>query len=122
MRLCNMNSLHLHEEHSNVDAPFSYRKGENMSAIKHHDTAKHQRWQDAVLRHDKYFCQEYARYGRRTQAGFPVPATIAHHIQPVKEPPELRLDVNNGKALCAACFNARHPEKKEVKGDPPLMT
>jgi len=38
-----------------------------------------------------------------------------------KKNSELRLVVNNGVALCTACHNARHPEKKEVKGDPPLM-
>ena len=82
-----------------------------LAAIKHYDTARHQRWRAAVLRRAGYICQECARYGRRTPQGLPVPATVAHHIQTVEEHPQLRLDVNNGEALCDSCHNKRHPEK-----------
>ncbi len=77
----------------------------------YYDSAKHRRWRAAVLRRAKYLCEECARYGRRTSQGLPVPATVAHHQQPIEDHPELRLDVNNGEALCDACHNKRHPEK-----------
>lgn len=82
-----------------------------MSVAGYYDRAKHQHWRAAVLRRAKYLCEECARYGRRNSQGLPVPATVAHHKVPIEEHPELRLDVNNGEALCAACHNARHPEK-----------
>lgn len=66
---------------------------------------KHREWRDKVLRRDKYLCQECLRYGKK------VPAKIAHHIKPADEYPELRYDVNNGRALCLACHNKLHPEK-----------
>lgn len=66
---------------------------------------KHREWRAKVLRKDKYLCQECLRYGKKTLA------TIAHHIKPADEYPELRYDVSNGKSLCAACHNKKHPEK-----------
>lgn len=66
---------------------------------------RHKAWREKVLRRAGYLCQECARYGRRT------PATVAHHIKHADAFPELRYDVTNGRALCAACHNKEHPEK-----------
>ena len=68
--------------------------------------AKHKRWRAAVLRRDKYLCQECKRYGRRTEA------THAHHIKPREEYPELSYDISNGVALCTACHNKIEPRWK----------
>ena len=50
---------------------------------------RHKIWREKVLRQAGYLCQECARY----------------------EFPELRYDLKNGRALCAACHNKAHPEK-----------
>ena len=73
--------------------------------------ARHRAWREKVLRRAKYLCEECARYGRRT------PATVAHHIKHADAYPELRYDVSNGRALCAACHNKYHPEKGGRRGD-----
>ncbi|MGB9780631.1 HNH endonuclease signature motif containing protein [Caldanaerobacter sp.] len=39
--------------------------------------------------------------------GIYTPATEVHHIKKVKDNPELRLDINNLRALCKACHNRR---------------
>lgn len=66
---------------------------------------RHKAWREKVLRRAGYLCQECARYGRKT------PATVAHHIKHADAFPELRYDLKNGQALCAACHNKAHPEK-----------
>lgn len=55
-------------------------------------------------------CQECRRYGRM------VDATMAHHIQTVKEHPEKAFLVSNLRALCDACHNKEHPEKGGSRG------
>ena len=70
---------------------------------------KHKKWRAAVLRRAGYQCEECKRYGKN------VDATVAHHIKPREEYPELEADITNGQALCASCHNKKHPEK----GSPP---
>lgn len=69
----------------------------------YYHSAKHKRWRAAVLRRDKYLCQECLRYGRKTEA------THAHHIKPRAQWPELALVVSNGVSLCTACHNKIEP-------------
>lgn len=76
-----------------------------MPSDPHYWSAKHMRWRDAVLRRDKYLCQECKRYGKNT------PAEHAHHIRHKTEYPELQYKVDNGVALCKRCHNKAHPEK-----------
>lgn len=76
-----------------------------MPDAKHYQLARHREWREKVLRAGKYLCQDCRRYGRN------VPATTAHHVQTIEEHPELAYIVSNGRALCAACHNAVHPEK-----------
>lgn len=66
---------------------------------------RHRDWRDKVLRKAKYICIECARYGKRT------PATVAHHIKPREDYPEIQYQLDNGAALCEACHNKAHPEK-----------
>lgn len=77
----------------------------------YYNSPRHKRWREAVLRRDKYLCQECRRYGRLGRDGLPVPAVTAHHIKHRDEHPELQYSVDNGIALCAACHNRAHPEK-----------
>ena len=74
-----------------------------MPNNKFYKTAKYKAWREKVLKRAGYLCQECARYGRRT------PATVAHHIKPREDYPELAYSVANGRALCAACHNKEHP-------------
>ena len=77
----------------------------------HYVGAKHKRWREKVLRRAGYLCDECRRYGRLDKDGLPVAATVAHHIKPLDEYPELAYDVSNGRALCEDCHNKAHPEK-----------
>lgn len=65
--------------------------------------AAHRHWRAAVLRRDKYLCQECLRYGRHTAASH------AHHIKPRSERPDLALKLSNGISLCAKCHNKIEP-------------
>ena len=68
------------------------------------------------------WCRKAGRYtidrrGRR----IPVPATLVHHIKPLKEYPELALELCNLVSLCDKCHDEAHPEKfaKKKKEKPP---
>lgn len=74
-----------------------------MANDPYYKTPKHKRWRAAVLRRDKYLCQECAKYGRR------VAANHAHHIIPRKKRPDLSCDVSNGISLCGPCHNKIEP-------------
>lgn len=78
-----------------------------MNAFYHQ--RKHKHWRELVLRRAGYLCEECARYGRKTEA------TVAHHIKHADAYPELRYDVKNGRALCAACHMKAHPEKQKKR-------
>ena len=81
-----------------------------------------QRWKKkraAILRRDKYLCQECRRYGRKRN-GHPVPAEVVHHIQHYDEHPELALDDGNLISLCEGCHNKKHPERGgKMRNSPP---
>ena len=73
--------------------------------MSHYDLARHRAWRQKVLRRGKFKCAECARYGINTEA------TVAHHILPREQYPELQYRVDNGAALCASCHNKAHPDK-----------
>jgi len=81
------------------------KRFEGKAGVSCYNSKKHREWRAKVLRRDKYLCQECLRYGRKVQA------THAHHVKPIEDHPELRFDLSNGRALCAACHNKLHPEK-----------
>lgn len=41
----------------------------------------------------------------------PRDATMVHHVIPIKERPDLALDIDNLRSLCDICHNREHPEK-----------
>jgi len=41
----------------------------------------------------------------------PQPATVVHHILPLRQHPEMALDMGNLRCLCATHHAKRHPEK-----------
>ena len=77
----------------------------------YYSNAKHRAWREKVLKRACYLCEECKRYGRTDAKGLPVAATTAHHIKHRDEYPELQYSLENGRALCARCHNAAHPEK-----------
>lgn len=72
---------------------------------------RHKVWRKKVLDRAGGLCEECNRYGRVDEDGLPVAATVAHHVKHADKFPELRYVVANGRALCAKCHNAEHPEK-----------
>lgn len=93
--------------------------GQLMADIPYYDSARHKAWRAKVLRNAGYLCQICRKYGRLDKDGLPVRATIAHHIKPREQYPELALDIKNGMALCKNCHNLMHPEKGGAKHKPP---
>lgn len=76
-----------------------------MPADKHYNTRHHREWSAKVMKRAGYLCEDCKRYGKK------VPATIAHHIVPINERPDLAYVLSNGRALCDGCHNKKHPEK-----------
>ena len=69
---------------------------------------KSKRWKIkrlAILRRDKYLCQECKKYGKIRQA------VTVHHIKHADTHPELAYDNDNLESLCQGCHNKKHPEK-----------
>ena len=44
--------------------------------------------------------------------GLITPATEVHHIKPVRDYPELRLDMNNLMSTCTPCHDEIEPQRK----------
>ena len=66
---------------------------------------KQRKWEEKrkkILRRDEYLCRECKRYGKST------PATTVHHIIPLEQRPELKLNSLNLISLCEACHNQMH--------------
>jgi 5-methylcytosine-specific restriction enzyme A len=55
-----------------------------------------------VLKRDDYLCRECKRYGKTT------PATTVHHIFPLKDYPEHKLNSDNLYSCCNTCHNTFH--------------
>lgn len=70
-----------------------------------YNSAKWIRKRKAILRRDKYMCQECRKYGRMT------PAVYVHHIEHLEDRPDLALVDSNLESVCMACHNKLHPEK-----------
>lgn len=69
---------------------------------------KSKRWKRkrlAILKRDKYICQECKKYGKIKEA------VTVHHIKHVDTHPELAYIDNNLESLCQGCHNKKHPEK-----------
>jgi hypothetical protein len=69
--------------------------------------AEYTDWRNAVFQRDDYTCQ---RCGIKSGNGFKV-YLHAHHIKPMSEYPELRLNIDNGITLCKDCHLLEHNHK-----------
>lgn len=77
----------------------------------------------AALKRDNFECQNCKRNGRLTLLLKPGEVDsrkckgIGHHVKPLKQYPELALDVNNIESECWACHN-----EIEKKNDKNILT
>lgn len=65
-------------------------------------TDKWQRLRRFILKEHGYLCQNCKRYGRKTEA------TEVHHITPLREDFDKRLEINNLISLCSDCHKSMH--------------
>lgn len=68
-------------------------------------TREWRRCREEALRRDHGQCMRCREQGKYT------PAVTVHHVQHLREVPELALTLSNLQSLCEACHNAVHPEK-----------
>lgn len=71
-----------------------------LGKIVERDSVEVARWRKDVLSRDGLRCRGCGASGR----------LHVHHVVHWADAPELRLDVNNGVALCADCHAAEHPD------------
>lgn len=73
-------------------------------------------WREAVLERDKHECQFFAgRWDDGIHKPYiikPVTANTAHHIIPIKERPDLALDINNGISLSSEAHEIVEERRK----------
>ena len=74
---------------------------DNMSE-KFYKSKKWKTKRQSILRRDEYICRECKRYGKTT------PATTVHHILPLEQRPDLKLNSQNLISLCNECHNQMH--------------
>ncbi len=70
--------------------------------MRFHKSKQWERKRLAILRRDRYLCQEAKRYGRSE------PAKVVHHIYPVEQYPELAYTDWNLISLSEANHNKMH--------------
>ena len=78
-------------------------------------TAKWQRVRALALMRDQGMCAECMR---RFRAGYgirPKRAEMVHHIIPVKERPDLALQLENLVSLCYEHHEQLHPERRQAR-------
>lgn len=66
---------------------------------------KSKKWirkRELILKRDEYKCRECKRYGKTS------PATTVHHVIPLDQRPDLKLNINNLISLCDKCHNQMH--------------
>jgi len=69
------------------------------------DFYKSTRWKTKrinILKRDNYLCRECIRYGKTTGA------TTVHHVIPLEQKLELKLNNNNLISLCSKCHEKMH--------------
>ena len=70
-----------------------------------HNFYKTSKWKSKrvrILKRDEYKCRQCKRYGKSTEA------TTVHHINPLRDRPDLRLESWNLVSLCGKCHDSMH--------------
>ena len=68
-----------------------------------------------ALQRDNGFCQDCLDRMQWETGYKPRRATMVHHIIPISERPDLKLDLGNLRSLCAQCHEEHHPERRSKK-------
>lgn len=74
----------------------------NKDYINFHNTRDWKRKRVVILKRDGYQCRECKRYGKVTEAN------TVHHVLPIEERYDLRLNNNNLISLCEGCHESLH--------------
>lgn len=91
---------------------------EDYQSLPFYHSAAWHRIRKIALQRDGGMCQKCME---RMQAGYgfhPNRAQMVHHIIPVKERPDLALELSNLRSLCNSCHAEEHPEKRTGKRTP----
>lgn len=75
--------------------PYWLRDGETDNRF----TSEYKEWRTKVFERDDYTCQSCGQVGGELNA---------HHIKPYSDYPKLRIDIDNGIALCYDCHRKEH--------------
>jgi len=67
-----------------------------------YNTKKWKQKRKTILKRDEYQCRECRRYGKFT------PADTVHHIYPLEDYPQYKLNSNNLISLCNTCHENMH--------------
>lgn len=86
---------------------------EYKESLPFYHTAAWKRIRQAALMRDGGMCQACMERLRAGTGFRPRRATMVHHVIPISERPDLALELDNLRSLCAACHAAEHPEKGE---------
>jgi len=84
---------------------------ERKETLPFYGTEAWHRVRKAALMRDGGMCQECMRKFRDGIIRKPRRATMVHHKIPVKERPDLALELDNLESLCDRCHAEEHPEK-----------
>ena len=84
---------------------------EHKESLPFYHTAAWKKIRRTALSRDGGYCQDCMDRIRAGYGGKPRRAEMVHHIIPVKERPDLALELDNLRSLCSACHAAHHPEK-----------
>lgn len=79
---------------------------------------KSRAWRKArisALMRDNFLCVECVAANAKGVRRRPHAAEMVHHVLPIKEYPDLALELSNLQSLCNACHNRLHPEKSEAR-------
>lgn len=71
------------------------------------------RVRELVLQRDQGMCRDCMREMELGYGMKPRRATLVHHIQPLREHPELALDPDNLISLCPRHHEEKHAERRE---------
>ena len=70
------------------------------------------RIREMALQRDGGMCRDCMDRMQLETGYRPRRATMVHHIIPRSERPDLELDLDNLRSLCAECHEKNHPEKR----------
>lgn len=99
----NFCSSYCHNKYQSIN-----RKSTDMVLLRNSD--EYRAWRKLIFERDSYTCKMCGEIARQIQA---------HHIFPVRDYPDLTLDINNGITLCVICH--KKINRKEYEFIPTLL-